>query len=52
MAIYMKYDGVTGNVTESGHTGWIELSSFRRGFHNSRASLVATRNMHPACNRD
>ena len=24
----------------------------RRGFHNSRASLAATRNMHPACSSD
>jgi type VI secretion system secreted protein Hcp len=28
MAIYMKYDGVDGDVTESGHQNWIELKSF------------------------
>src|ERR1700755_730875 len=28
------------------------IASVRRVFHNSRASLTATRNMHPACNSD
>lgn len=31
MPIYMKYDGVSGDVTESGHEKWIELSSFQWG---------------------
>lgn len=40
MAIYMKYDGVTGNVTESGHTGWIELQSCNWGLGRSIATAV------------
>ncbi|HMG50282.1 MAG TPA: type VI secretion system tube protein Hcp [Inquilinus sp.] len=31
MAIYMKYDGVDGDVTETGHPKWIELHSFQWG---------------------
>jgi len=31
MAIYMKYDGISGDVTEQGHTQWIELSSMQFG---------------------
>ncbi|HVS40411.1 MAG TPA: type VI secretion system tube protein Hcp [Gemmataceae bacterium] len=31
MAIYMKVDGVTGDVQEAGHTGWIQLSQMNWG---------------------
>ncbi len=31
MAIYMQIEGLPGNVTESGHTKWIEVDSFRFG---------------------
>ncbi len=31
MPIYMKYGSITGDVTESGHATWIELSSFQWG---------------------
>jgi type VI secretion system secreted protein Hcp len=31
MAIYLKYGSVGGDVTESGHSGWIELNSVQWG---------------------
>lgn len=31
MAIYVQIDGITGNVTESGHKNWIEVDSFSFG---------------------
>ncbi len=31
MAIYMKIDGITGNVTAKGHEKWIELHSMQFG---------------------
>jgi type VI secretion system secreted protein Hcp len=31
MSIYMKYEGVTGEVTEKSHKGWVELKSFEFG---------------------
>lgn len=31
MPIYMKYGSIQGDVTESGHVGWIELSSLQWG---------------------
>ena len=31
MAIYLQIDGVTGDVEEAGHTGWIQLNSFQWG---------------------
>jgi len=46
---------LTATVTEqsdgSGHQ-WIGPLNLRRGFHNSRASLTATRNMRPAWSSD
>ena len=42
MPIYMKYDGATGNVTESGHTGWIELNSFKWGLNRSISTVVGS----------
>jgi type VI secretion system secreted protein Hcp len=40
--IYMKYDGVTGNVTESGHTGWVELNSFSWGLGRAISTVVGS----------
>lgn len=31
MAIYLKIDGISGNVTEDSHKEWIELNSFQFG---------------------
>ena len=31
MPIYMKYDGIDGDVTAEGHEKWIELTSFQWG---------------------
>jgi type VI secretion system secreted protein Hcp len=31
MPIYMKYGSIEGDVTESGHTNWIELASLQWG---------------------
>jgi type VI secretion system secreted protein Hcp len=31
MPIYMKYDGVTGEVTAAGHEQWVELGSLQWG---------------------
>ena len=31
MAIYMKVDGIKGDVTEAGHADWIEINSFQWG---------------------
>jgi type VI secretion system secreted protein Hcp len=31
MPIYMNYDTIPGDVTTSGHQGWIEVSSFQWG---------------------
>lgn len=31
MPIYMKYDGIDGDVTADGHEKWIELNSFQWG---------------------
>jgi type VI secretion system secreted protein Hcp len=28
MPIYMSYPSIVGDVTEAGHTGWVELSTF------------------------
>ena len=33
--IYMKYDGVDGEVTVQGHEKWIELTSFQWGVSNT-----------------
>jgi type VI secretion system secreted protein Hcp len=31
MSIYLQVEGVTGDVEEAGHTGWIQLNSFQWG---------------------
>jgi type VI secretion system secreted protein Hcp len=38
MAIYMKYDGVDGDVTAAGHEKWIELHSCQLGVHRNVTS--------------
>ncbi len=35
MPIYMKYDGIDGNVTATGHEKWIELDSCQLGVHRN-----------------
>ena len=40
MPIYMKYDGIPGDVTEEGHKGWIELNSMQWGVGRGIASPV------------
>lgn len=35
MPIYMKYDGIDGSVTETGHAKWIELESAQVGVHRN-----------------
>ena len=34
MPIYMKFDGIDGDVTEKAHSKWIELQSFSWGVSN------------------
>ena len=36
MPIYMKYEGVCGEVTEKSHKGWVELRSFEFGVGASK----------------
>ena len=42
MPIFLKYDGIEGDVTTTGHEKWIEVHSFQwgtgRGINNSAAS--------------
>jgi type VI secretion system secreted protein Hcp len=42
MPIFLKYDGIVGDVTTTGHEKWIELLTFQwgtgRGINNSTAS--------------
>lgn len=38
MAIYMKYDGIDGEVTEGEHEKWIELNSFQFGVGRGMSS--------------
>ncbi len=40
MSIYMKYGGAQGAVSESGHTGWIELMDCRWSMSRSIRSAV------------
>ncbi|NLS07986.1 type VI secretion system tube protein Hcp [Rhizobium sp. P32RR-XVIII] len=52
MAIYMKYDGIDGDVTETGHTKWIELNSFQwgvgRGIHTAVGSAAERESTAPS----
>jgi type VI secretion system secreted protein Hcp len=38
MPIYMKYDGIDGSVTATGHEKWIELQSAQMGVHRQVTS--------------
>src|SRR5262245_2401 len=40
MAIYMHYDGITGDVTEDGHKGWIQLNSISFSAHREAETDV------------
>jgi type VI secretion system secreted protein Hcp len=42
MAIYMNYNSIPGDVTESGHTTWIELSSFNWGMGRGISTTVGS----------
>ena len=42
MAIYMKFPGVTGDVTETKHTTWVELKSFEWGVGRIISSSVGS----------
>jgi len=39
MLIYMKYDGIIGEVNKKPYQGWIELRSAQRGFERARQSV-------------
>ncbi len=41
MPIYMKYDGIDGDVTATGHEKWIELSSVQFGVGRGIAAPTA-----------
>ena len=42
MAIYMKFDGITGDVTETAHTSWVELNSCQFGVGRGISSPVGS----------
>lgn len=42
MAIYMNFDGIQGDVTETKHTNWIELHSFQWGVGRGISSPVGS----------
>lgn len=42
MAIYMKFPGCDGDVTETGHTNWIELHGFQWGVGRGISSVVGS----------
>ncbi len=42
MAIYMNYNNIKGDVTETGHPSWIELSSFQWGMGRGISSTVGS----------
>jgi type VI secretion system secreted protein Hcp len=42
MAIYMNYNSIPGDVTETGHTQWIELNSFQWGMGRGISSTVGS----------
>lgn len=42
MAIYMKYDGVDGDVTETGHPQWIELHAVAWGVGRGISTAVGS----------
>ena len=42
MAIYMNFDGIAGDVTESTHSTWVELHSFSWGVGRGISSPVGS----------
>jgi type VI secretion system secreted protein Hcp len=42
VAIYMNYNSIPGDVTETGHTQWIELHSFQWGMGRGISSTVGS----------
>ena len=42
MPIYMKYGSIQGDVTETGHSSWIELNSFQWGVGRAVATAVGS----------
>lgn len=42
MAVYMQYPGVVGDVTESAHKNWIELTSFSWNIGRNLSSTVGS----------
>jgi len=42
MAIYMNFDGITGDVTETKHSTWIELGSCQWGIGRGISSSVGS----------
>jgi type VI secretion system secreted protein Hcp len=42
MAIYMNYNNIPGDVTETGHPNWIELDSFQWGVARGISSPVGS----------
>ena len=42
MAIYMNYNSIPGDVTETNHTTWIELDSFQWGVARGISSPVGS----------
>lgn len=44
MPVYMKYEGIKGNVTAKGHEGWIELTSAQLGNARHISSTTSSAN--------
>jgi type VI secretion system secreted protein Hcp len=44
MAIYMKYDGMKGDVTEAGHESWIKLNSISFSAHRDADTGIGQAN--------
>jgi len=42
MAIYMQFDGINGDVTETKHTNWVELNSCQFGVGRGISSTVGS----------
>ena len=42
MPIYMKYEGITGSVTEANHKQWIELQSCQWGLSRNVQAVVGS----------
>lgn len=42
MAIYVKYDGITGEATQSDHTNWIDVQSISWGVGRAIATVAGS----------